>query len=43
MIMGEDIYDLYEDSKYNLWISIRMNGMYKRDVHGNFTVTATIL
>lgn len=37
MIMGEDIYDLYEDSKYNLWISIRMNGMYKRDVHGNFT------
>ena len=37
MIMGEDIYGLYEDSKYNLWISIRMNGMYKRDVHGNFT------
>ena len=37
MIIGEDIYDLYEDSKYNLWISIRMNGMYKRDVHGNFT------
>ena len=35
--MGEDIYDLYEDSKYNLWISIRMNGIYKRDVHGNFT------
>lgn len=37
IIMGEDIYDLYEDSKYNLWISIRMNGMYKRDVYGNFT------
>lgn len=37
MIMGEDIYGLYEDSKYNLWISIRMNGMYKRDVRGNFT------
>lgn len=37
VIMGEDIYGLYEDSKYNLWISIRMNGMYRRDVHGNFT------
>ena len=37
IMLGEDIYDLYEDSKYNLWISIRMNGMYKRDVHGNFT------
>lgn len=37
IIMGEDIYSMYEDSKYNLWISIRMNGMYKRDVHGNFT------
>lgn len=37
IIVGEDIYTLHEDSKYNLWISIRMNGLYKRDVHGNFT------
>ncbi|WP_293674587.1 two-component regulator propeller domain-containing protein [uncultured Parabacteroides sp.] len=37
VIPGEDIYSLYEDSRYNLWISIRMNGMYKRDVYGNFT------
>lgn len=37
VIPDEDIYTLYEDSKYNLWISIRMNGMYKRDVHGNLT------
>lgn len=37
IMLGEEIYDLYEDSKYNLWISIRMNGMYKRDIHGNFT------
>lgn len=37
VIPGEDIYCLYEDSRYNLWISIRMNGMYKKDVYGNFT------
>lgn len=37
VIPGEDIYNIYEDSRYNLWISIRMNGVYKRDVHGNFT------
>lgn len=34
---NEDIFNIYEDSKYNLWISIRMNGMYKRDVQGNIS------
>lgn len=37
IIPNEDIYALYEDSRYNLWISIRMNGMYKKDVRGNLT------
>ncbi len=37
IIIGEDIYHLYEDSKDNLWISIRMNGIYKKDTYGNFT------
>lgn len=37
VIFGEDIYSIFEDSKYNLWISIRMNGIYKKDIDGHFT------
>lgn len=36
VIPYEDIYDLFEDSKNNLWISVRMNGLYKREPSGNF-------
>ena len=31
IIPSEDIYALYEDSHRNLWISARMNGLYKRE------------
>ena len=34
IIPNEDIYEIFEDSKGNLWISTRENGMYKRDVSG---------
>lgn len=36
IIPSEDIYALYEDSHRNLWISARMNGLYKREPSGNF-------
>lgn len=34
IIPNEDIYEIFEDSKANLWISTRENGMYKRDKDG---------
>lgn len=36
IIPYEDIYGLFEDSHKNLWISARMNGLYKREPSGNF-------
>ena len=30
LLPGEDIYRIYEDSKHNLWIGTRMNGLYRR-------------
>lgn len=36
IIPNEDIYALHEDSEANLWISARMNGLYRRDPEGNF-------
>lgn len=36
VIPYEDIYNLFEDSKHNLWISVRMNGLYKREPSGKF-------
>lgn len=36
IILNEDIYGLFEDSHANLWISARMNGLYKRETSGNF-------
>lgn len=36
IIPNEDIYALFEDSHANLWISARMNGLYKREPSGNF-------
>ena len=32
LLPGEDIYRIYEDSKHNLWIGTRMNGLYRRVV-----------
>ncbi|MEG2067913.1 MAG: two-component regulator propeller domain-containing protein [Tannerellaceae bacterium] len=37
IIPHKDVYSIYEDSKRNLWISIRMEGMYKKDPNGNLT------
>lgn len=36
VIPNEDIYSLFEDSKGNLWISVRMNGLYKREPSGEY-------
>lgn len=36
IIPNEDIYDLFEDSRSNLWISARMNGLFKREPSGDF-------
>lgn len=36
IIPNEDIYTLFEDSHANLWISARMNGLYKREPSGHF-------
>lgn len=36
VIPGDDIYSLYEDSHRNLWISTRMNGLYRKDTDDNF-------
>lgn len=36
IIPNEDIYALFEDSHANLWISVRMNGIYKREPSGSF-------
>lgn len=30
----EDVYSIFEDSKYNTWIGSRMNGLYRRDIRG---------
>ena len=35
MIPNEDIYEIFEDSKANLWIATRENGMYCRDKAGD--------
>lgn len=37
VIPDEDVYAIFEDSKYNLWVSIRMTGMYKIDRLGEIT------
>lgn len=37
VIPDEDINELFEDSQSNIWISIRMNGMYKRSPDGTLT------
>ena len=34
VIPNEDIFEIFEDSKANLWIATRENGMYKRDKDG---------
>ena len=36
IIPTDDIYALFEDSHANLWISARMNGLYKREPSGHF-------
>lgn len=34
IIPKDDIYAIFEDSMHNLWISARMDGMYKMDING---------